>query len=74
VQTKLALARELLGAPSPEAQDTPDLSGQWWERLFNLTGIDVLACPCCRTGRLVRTPFAPNEFSSVPAVPILDTS
>lgn len=57
VPTKLARARESLNVPveTPasllEAEEPPT----WWERFREQTGIDVMRCPCCGSGRLVRT-------------------
>jgi hypothetical protein len=66
--TKLALAQRLLhkntaaeppaGVPRPSKQP-------WWIRFFELTGIDMMACPACTSGRLVRT----RRLSSRPATP-----
>jgi hypothetical protein len=62
VKTKLVLARELLGVHSeeeqvPESKSSPETDDTWAERFFALTGIDVFACPACKTGRLVRGPL-----------------
>lgn len=66
VDTRCALARRrlepLVHTPDPEdahpaTQDTP-----WWERLRERTGIDLMACPHCRTGRLVR--LSPAEWNT----------
>jgi Putative transposase/Transposase zinc-binding domain len=60
VSTLLAQARVLLDAarsadnsatPRPHSHASP----RWWERLLRLTGIDVMLCPYCGTGRLVRS-------------------
>ena len=56
---KFATARHLLQpalAPIPKpntAPSPPELP--WWTRFLQLTGIDMMACPACSTGRLVRT-------------------
>ena len=67
VNTKLVTARRLLvGEPS-----TPAVNGEprpWWERFFESTGVDVCACPLCRTGRLQRV--RPIPAISVYAVPV----
>lgn len=56
VGTKLAIAARLLGKEaidevSPEESD----HRSWWERLRDRSGVDVMACPCCGSGRLVRS-------------------
>jgi len=54
VNTKLVTARGLLEPDKP----TPMLPGEprpWWERFLEHTGVDVCACPRCKTGRLQRT-------------------
>ena len=52
--SKLALCRELLAAPSP----APRQPRRWQDRLRELSGQDVEACPCCGgpmlTGGLIR--------------------
>lgn len=69
VNTKLASAHRLLepstksSPPSnsePESSDTPP----WWERFFEHTGIDVMACPSCTVGRMQRQ----RSLSSVECV------
>jgi hypothetical protein len=60
VHTRLAHARTLL-APQPttprrEQKETSELPTPWWMRLLQLTGIDVMLCPYCGDGRLIRTP------------------
>jgi hypothetical protein len=60
VRTKLEQARRLLapvlGERSPRGID-PRYRSPWWERLVTLFGIDVMLCPRCGIGRLVRTPL-----------------
>jgi hypothetical protein len=55
VATKLAQARVLLERDGkrlpPIIPTTP--GAPWWQRLFERTGVDPMACPCCG-GRLVR--------------------
>jgi hypothetical protein len=60
VHTKLALARRLLAPDDAEevSLSAPEPDLQWWERLFNLTGIDVMMCPACGKGRLERSVLA----------------
>jgi hypothetical protein len=29
----------------------------WWESFFELTGVDVMACPKCKVGRMIRRPL-----------------
>jgi hypothetical protein len=58
VNTKLVTARRLLEpdklASPPSGEPRP-----WWERFLEHTGIDVCACPCCKTGRLQRRQTIP---------------
>jgi hypothetical protein len=65
VNTKLAQARELLEpkTSTTNAQTTkePTESASWWERFFEQTGIDVMACPRCG-GRLLRRAIHPMEL------------
>jgi hypothetical protein len=73
VDTKLTAARQLLHAQQPAEPDTstpaePPVDCPWWERFEQLTGVDVMACPCCG-GRLSRRQLiAPRtDFSNVRA-------
>jgi hypothetical protein len=70
IRTKWKVARALLTAassPTPQqsipvgalAEDRP-----WWKRLFDRTGIDVMACPHCDNGRLVRRHQLPPSSGS----------
>jgi hypothetical protein len=56
VNTKLVAARRLLepdtAAPASEAATTEPKP--WWERFLEQTGVDVMACPSCKTGRMHR--------------------
>ncbi len=56
VNTKLVAARRLLEPditpPAPEATNAEPKP--WWERFLEQTGVDVMACPCCKTGRMQR--------------------
>jgi hypothetical protein len=66
VHTKLAAARELLD-PQPAAlahsAPVPPEPCPWWERFRQHTGIDLMACPSCGNGRLVRRhPLSPGEL------------
>jgi len=87
IETKLAIARELLRSP-PQGHDAlpadpqlepSELSGPWYERLFILTGEDVFACPVCKRGRMTRTPLE-RELTTRPTprqpsrLALLDTS
>jgi hypothetical protein len=62
VHTRLVRARQRLApesktdarGPRPDAH----ASTPWWKRLLRLTGIDVMRCPFCNDGRLVRIPAA----------------
>jgi hypothetical protein len=55
VASKLQHARLLLERDgkllAPIAKTTP--GAPWWQRLLERTGVDLMACPCCR-GRLIR--------------------
>lgn len=66
VDTRCALARRrlepLAHAPDPEDAHPATQDLPWWERLRERTGIDLMACPHCRTGRLVRLP--PAEWNT----------
>jgi hypothetical protein len=57
VKTKLDQARNLL-VPTSDDPDrdppTPPPRTTWWQRCLRLTGIDLMACPFCGNGRLVR--------------------
>jgi hypothetical protein len=58
---RLDRARELLTPKrdAPASTDaTPARSEVWWQRLFRLTGIDVMRCPSCGSGRFVREAVA----------------
>jgi len=65
LHTKFAAARRLLqedtgaepSGPAGRYTDRP-----WWMRFLELTGIDMMACPACTTGRLIRT----GPLSSAP--------
>jgi len=62
VRGKLEHARRLLSPEGPPPRTgTPPVPARaavpWWQRLLDLTGVDVMACPCCHTGRLVRRPL-----------------
>ncbi|MFH1679938.1 MAG: transposase [Candidatus Eisenbacteria bacterium] len=58
VDTRCAIARHRLApqARTPNPQDMHPVKEDrpWWERLRARTGIDLMACPHCRAGRLVR--------------------
>lgn len=83
---KLQRARELLAAPSesttPSAQPGVsslnskvfDKNASWDERLLALTGIDIFACPACKTGRLSRQSVVLPSKERVFQVPILNSS
>lgn len=57
VNGKLETARRLL-EPDPESSPPPSPESTepqpWWERFMEQTGIDVVACPSCNTGRMTR--------------------
>jgi hypothetical protein len=82
VSTKLAHAKRLLGVAamaesSSPGEPTTAASGSaskttakepWWETLFRHTGVDVLVCPRCKTGRFVRHPLTAYELARSPPV------
>jgi Putative transposase/Transposase zinc-binding domain len=59
VNTKLLTAKRLLEPEltvnSDDSQEVQDDTQPWWERFREMTGVDVMACPCCG-GRLERRP------------------
>jgi hypothetical protein len=62
VHTRLARARTLL-TPEPTTRSSErtahsDCPEPWWKRLLRLTGVDVMLCPFCGDGRMIRTPIA----------------
>ena len=75
VETKLARAREILGVAAKQDKGSPgdeaDASKPWWERLFELTGVDIFQCPVCGSGRMLREPLQPVPL---PAHAAWDTS
>jgi len=81
VNGKLVTARGLLESntevPSPsKSESTEPLP--WWERFLEQTGIDVMACPCCDTGRMMRqqslSPSQAIEYADRIDIPKVDTS
>lgn len=61
VETKLANARRLLEANGRRLDETSEQPAlDWQERLEELTGIDLDACPHCGGKRLVRTVLPPR--------------
>ena len=57
ITTKLDQARNLLALTSDDVDRDPPAPpprATWWQRLLRLTGIDLMACPFCGNGRLVR--------------------
>jgi hypothetical protein len=62
VHTRLVRARDLLAPRSKSDRRSRESdthrSGTWWERFLRLTGIDVMRCPFCNVGRLVRVTVA----------------
>jgi hypothetical protein len=63
--TALAQARSSLGIPSPLPLPETD----WKELLFKTTGIDIDACPCCKTGRM-KTLRTFHKARSPPRLPL----
>jgi hypothetical protein len=51
VRGKLSTAQMLF--QQQETAKPPSQPVPWWEKLFSLTGFDVLACPHCKEGRYV---------------------
>ena len=57
VADKLQVARTLLEprcAPCAENEPTPCQDQPWAKSFHDQTGVDVMACPQCKTGRLIR--------------------
>ncbi len=57
VYGRLCIARRLLAPRAQAAREhTPEVNEReaWWSRLLRLTGVDVMRCPFCDAGRLVR--------------------
>jgi hypothetical protein len=60
VYTRLGRARELLThrvetrTEAAQPRTTAAAAAVWWQRLLDLIGVDVMLCPYCRDGRLVR--------------------
>ncbi len=85
IRTKWEIARMLLTTTTTAAAQlstpavaTPD-DRPWWKRLLDRTGIDLMACPHCEHGRLVRQHELPPSSDSLTsqsqwAVPHNDTS
>lgn len=63
----LVLCRELLAAPVPEEAS---LTASYSERLQQLTGADILRCPSCKLGHMVRV----CEFTPGGIQPTIDSS
>jgi hypothetical protein len=58
VHTRLVRARTLLAKRhrrhATPSKTAPEPHAPWWQRFLRLTGIDVMLCPYCGNGRLVR--------------------
>lgn len=58
VHTKLEVARRLLAvlntSPLPVTQEKSEEKRPWWKRFLDRTGVDLLACAHCASGRLIR--------------------
>jgi hypothetical protein len=63
----LSLCRELLNQPAPELSPCPV---SYRERLRQLSGKDILRCPACHLGEMVRI----REFGCGTSEPSIDTS
>lgn len=83
VNGKLQAARQLLerGGDRSTPTITPAEAAEprpWWERFQEQTGIDTMACPSCKAGRMVhRRSLSPAEATALVAVlapAIIDTS
>jgi len=82
VDTLLKRSREFLAKdqPSPteaglSVPEAPPLGSlPWPERFLALTGVDILACPACGTGRLVPRGEIPRARIAALRVPILNSS
>jgi hypothetical protein len=83
VTSKLVTARHLLepsteSSPPPSTQPEQADSLLWPERFLALTGIDVMACPACTKGRMVRyrslSPLAVAACAELIAANKLDSS
>jgi hypothetical protein len=64
ISTKLEAAATLLrqDAPSTDSTTAPSLSVDWRHLLASLTGIDLLRCPRCRRGTMLRHPVSDLSF------------
>ena len=76
VLTKLDRARRLLAerdesdfVHSEQPNAVIESARPWWERLLDLTGVDIFACPICSTGRLL-----PSRLISQDSSITIDTS
>lgn len=80
VNTKLVTARLLLRPstlPPSSSNPEPAKPMLWWERFLDQTGVDVMACPHCSTGRMQRMRSLSSEEISLLAEhisPKADTS
>ena len=83
VNGKLDTARRLLepsSKPSPPSSSEPgsQQAQPWWDRFLEQTGIDIMACPSCATGRMTRQgSLSPVELAKLAerlAAPEGDTS
>ena len=72
LSTKLGAARRLLPATTfrPHTVSSTDPAQRpWWQRFLDRTGIDLLACPRCASGRFVRQrDIPPLRSSYLPAI------
>jgi len=63
----ITLCRELLGTDRTETKEK-DRKETWQEQLLRITGIDVFACPVCRTGRMFKIDELPPSRCNSPPV------
>jgi hypothetical protein len=75
VNTKLVTARQLLEPDAEPPKSEPTEVKPWWERFLEQTGVDVMACPSCKAGRMQRLHSLPAAIlAECPVVAGPDTS
>lgn len=72
VNTKLVAARRLLPDAKPtQSGPKPAKPKPWWERFLEQTGVDVMVCPSCETGRMQRLQsLATGEIAMLADCPV----